>query len=108
MAETPIAPRAGPAEAPAPRNALAKPRSEAGNHSLMMRLQAGQHVDSPMPMATRVVSMNRKLGATPVNMVAADHRPIPELMTILPPNRSASIPTGIRQTMYIQRKDDNR
>jgi hypothetical protein len=61
--------------APAPKIAFASPRSEAGNHSRIIRLDAGQLVDSPMPMTTRVPSTNKKFGANPVSTVAADHSP---------------------------------
>ncbi len=63
---------AGPAAEPAPKTALAKARSLAGNHSRMMRLLAGQLVDSPMPMTTRVMAMKPKLVEKPVSTVAAD------------------------------------
>ena len=77
MAEIATAPIAGPAAAPAPKIALAKPRSEAGNHSRMIRLEAGQLVDSPIPMTIRVPIMRQEAGAKPVSTVAADQRPMP-------------------------------
>ena len=102
------APIAGPAAAPALNTALARPRSEAGNHSRITRLDAGQLVDSPMPIATRDATMNPKPVENPVSTVAADHSPMPAALTIRPPNRSTSRPTGSRQSTYIHRKDDSR
>ena len=77
MAETTTAPIAGPAAPPAPKIALAKPRSDAGNHSRITRLDAGQLVDSPIPMTMRVAAMNRSRSIEPVSTVAGDQRPMP-------------------------------
>ena len=108
MAETTTAPIAGPAAAPAPNTALAKPRSEAGNHSRITRLQAGQLVDSPIPMTMRVAAIEAKPVVKPVSTVAADQMPMPAAFTTLPPKRSTSRPTGIRHSTYIHRKDESR
>src|ERR1035437_8847133 len=108
IAETITAPIAGPAAEPAPKTALARPRSEAGNHSRMTRFEAGQLVDSPMPMTIRVAAIETKLTEKPVITVAADQMPMPQALTILPPQRSTSNPTGSRQRRYIHRKDDSR
>ena len=97
MADTITAPIAGPAAAPAPNTALAKPRSEAGNHSRITRLHAGQLVDSPMPITMRVAAIETKPVVKPVSTVAADQMPIPEAFTTLPPKRSTRSPTGNRQ-----------
>ena len=108
MAETSTAPIAGPAAAPAPNTALAKPRSEAGNHSRITRLQAGQLVDSPMPITMRVAAIETKPVVKPVSTVAVDQMPMPAAFTRLPPKRSTSSPTGIRHSTYIQRKEESR
>ena len=107
-AEISTAPIAGPAAAPAPKIALATPRSEAGNHSRITRLQAGQLVDSPIPMTMRVTAIETNPVEKPVSMVAADQMPMPAAFTTLPPKRSTSRPTGSRQITYIHRKDDSR
>src|SRR6185437_13656816 len=100
IAEITSAPAAGPNAAPAPKIAFANPRSDAGNHSRMIRFDAGQLVDSPIPITTRVPIMKRKLGANPVRIVATDQRNIPRPSTTFPPTRSTSNPTGTRQTTY--------
>src|SRR4051794_36354020 len=100
-----MAPNAGPAADPAPKTALAKARSLAGNHSRMIRLDAGQLVASPAPITIRVAAIVAKLEDAPVAIVAADHRAMPPALTALPPKRSTSRPTGIRHRMYIHRND---
>ncbi len=97
MAEMPTAPSAGPAAAPAPKMALASARSVAGNHSRMMRLEAGQEVESHIPMTIRLAMTNKCEGARPVHTVASDQRPMPQALTILPQKRSTRSPTGMRQ-----------
>ena len=59
-------------------------------------------------MTMRVAAIETKPVVKPVSTVAADQMPMPAAFTTLPPKRSTSRPTGIRQSTYIHRKDESR
>lgn len=104
---TNTAPIAGPANGPALRIAIARPRSERGAHSRTTRPPAGYVAASPAPKPSRVSSSAPKFVAAPVSIAATDQTPMLSAVVNRVPQRSTASPVGIKKTTYVHRNDEN-
>src|SRR5579872_1083326 len=86
---------AGPANVPALKIAVARPRSRGGNHCRTTLPAVGRDAASPTPKSNIGASMVPRPEAAPVNMAATDHRDTESPFTLRVPIRSESHPHGI-------------